>query len=92
VRVAPRPGGGLTHARAALETLYGTVAAAWRLQSSRLVLNVTVPPNTTAEVTLWDTNVDHVQESGRPVSGAVQHGQDVVVTVGSGNYAFMVLR
>ena len=57
VRIAPRPGGGLTHARATLETLYGTVSSAWHLDGRRIVLNVTVPPNTSAAVVFGDTTV-----------------------------------
>jgi alpha-L-rhamnosidase len=92
VRIAPHPGGGLTHARASLDTPYGTLASSWRLDDQRFVLDVTVPPNTSADVTLWGTTVDRVREGGRAVSGAAQRGADVVVTVGSGNYAFSVSR
>jgi alpha-L-rhamnosidase len=96
VRIAPRPGGGLSHARASLETPYGTVVSSWRLDAQRFVLDVTVPPNAAADVTLWGTTVAHVQERGRPVRGAPdvhdvqQRGRDVVVTVGSGEYEFTV--
>ena len=92
VRIAPHPGGGLTHARASLETPYGTLASSWRLDDQRFVLDVTVPPNTSADVTLWGTTVQHVRESGLAPSGAAQRGADVVVTVGSGNYTFSVSR
>ncbi|HYX82210.1 MAG TPA: family 78 glycoside hydrolase catalytic domain [Gemmatimonadales bacterium] len=92
VRIAPRPGGGLTHARASLETAYGTLASSWQLDSQRFLLTVTIPPNTSADVTLSGTTLDRVREGGRPAAGAQQHGQDVVVTVGSGTYAFTVAR
>jgi alpha-L-rhamnosidase len=92
VRIAPRPAAGLTHARASLETLFGTVVSSWQLDPRHFVLSVTVPPNTTADVTLWGTTVDRVREGARPVTGAEQRGQDVVVTVGSGTYAFAVAR
>ncbi len=60
------------------------------------MLDVTVPANTSAEVTLWDTRVDRVQESGLPlnavagVRAAQERGKDVVVDVGSGHYVFTV--
>jgi len=57
VRIAPRVGGGLTHARASLETLYGTVVSSWRLDGQQLVLDVTVPPNTSADIALPGQNV-----------------------------------
>ena len=55
VRIAPRPGGGLTHARVSLETFYGTLSSAWRLDGQRFVLNISIPPNTTADVILPGT-------------------------------------
>ena len=64
VRIAPHPGGGLTYARASLETLYGTLSSAWRQDGQRFVLNVTVPPNTTADVVLPGTTVPVTVGSG----------------------------
>ena len=93
-RIAPRPGAGLSSARASLETPYGTLASAWRLDGERFLLDVTVPPNTTAAVRLWGTSLDRVREGGRPLAGlpgileARQDGDDVVVSVGSGRYVF----
>jgi alpha-L-rhamnosidase len=56
VRIAPRPGAGLTYARTSLETPYGTVVSSWKLDGQRFVLDVTVPPNTTAEIKLPDSS------------------------------------
>ncbi|HEY3219906.1 MAG TPA: family 78 glycoside hydrolase catalytic domain [Gemmatimonadales bacterium] len=97
-RIAPRPGAGLTSASASHETAYGTLQSAWRLEGGgRFVLDVTVPPNTSAAVTLWDARVADVREGGRPVNAvdgvrsARQRGNDVVVEVGSGRYNFIVI-
>jgi len=68
------------------------------MQGQRFTLDVTVPPNTTAEVTLWDTRLDQVREAGVPltsregVRAARQRGPDVVLDVGSGRYSFAVTR
>jgi alpha-L-rhamnosidase len=51
-KVQPRPGGGLTAARARVATPYGTIESSWRLDSGRFSLQVTVPPNTMAEVSV----------------------------------------
>ncbi|HUC40480.1 MAG TPA: family 78 glycoside hydrolase catalytic domain [Gemmatimonadales bacterium] len=89
VGIAPRPGGGLTHASASLETGYGKVASSWKLDDQRFVLAVSVPPNTMADVTLWETTPERV--SGLTgVREVQQRGPDVVVTVGSGDYEFTV--
>ncbi|MEX1255404.1 MAG: family 78 glycoside hydrolase catalytic domain [Dehalococcoidia bacterium] len=51
-RIRPRPGGGLTHAKARVVTPYGPVESTWRSEGSRFSLAIEVPPNTTAEVWL----------------------------------------
>ena len=94
-RIAPRPGAGLTSASASLETVYGTLASAWRLEGQRLVLDLTIPANTSAEVTLWDARLDQVREGGFPlnardgVRAAHQRGPDVVLDLGSGRYSLV---
>lgn len=50
--VRPRPGGGLTHAEAALRTPYGRAEVSWRVDGDQLVTEVVVPPNATACVDL----------------------------------------
>ncbi|MFE5335044.1 glycoside hydrolase family 78 protein [Isoptericola sp. NPDC056573] len=53
-RVAPRPGGGLTHASARHVTPYGTAEVAWRIEDGadgeELVVRCVVPVGTTAEL------------------------------------------
>ncbi|WP_326824775.1 glycoside hydrolase family 78 protein [Streptosporangium sp. NBC_01756] len=50
--VRPRPGGGLTHARATHVTPYGRAEVSWERSGGRLTLHVLVPPSTTATVHL----------------------------------------
>ncbi len=50
--LAPRPGGGLTHADASLKTAYGRLSSAWRIEDRRLHWTFEVPPNTTAKTVL----------------------------------------
>jgi alpha-L-rhamnosidase len=53
VAVRPRPGGGLTYARAGLMTPFGQAAVSWKLDPrGRLAVEVLVPHNTTATVML----------------------------------------
>ncbi|MEO8200668.1 MAG: alpha-L-rhamnosidase C-terminal domain-containing protein, partial [Gemmatimonadota bacterium] len=93
--IAPRPGGGLTSARTALETGYGRLSTSWHIDSGGFSLEVTVPANTTASVTLWHARIDHTMEGGRSITkgngirSVEQRGEDVIVEVGSGAYSFM---
>jgi len=52
IRVAPRPGGGLTWARAAHDTIRGRAEVAWRVVNGEMRVDVTVPAGATAEVHL----------------------------------------
>jgi alpha-L-rhamnosidase len=53
-RIAPRPGGGLTWASAALESPYGRIESSWSTGAMGTTFTVEVPPNTEAEVVLPD--------------------------------------
>jgi alpha-L-rhamnosidase len=66
LRVAPRPGPGLTSAAATHETPYGTAEVSWTLAAgTQFALEVTVPPNTTAEVALPDGSAPVEVGAGR---------------------------
>ncbi|GAA2934188.1 glycoside hydrolase family 78 protein [Microbacterium luteolum] len=52
LRIAPRPLTALSHASARHETPYGTASVAWRREGGEIVVTATVPPNTTAEVSV----------------------------------------
>ncbi|MCO5188318.1 MAG: glycoside hydrolase family 78 protein [Anaerolineae bacterium] len=58
MRIRPRPGGGLTHAKVRHLTPYGMAECAWKIEDRMFDLNVRIPSNTTAFVTLpgGDTN------------------------------------
>src|SRR6185503_15875365 len=76
--IAPRPGGGLTSAETSLDTPYGALATSWRVDNARFSLDVVVPPNTSATVTLWDPKAGEV-EGVAGVRSVRQRGSDVVV-------------
>ncbi len=63
LRMAPRPGGGLTRASARLRTPYGLAACSWTLDDGRLSVEMTIPANTSAEVSLPD-GIERIVGSG----------------------------
>lgn len=66
IDIDPVIGGGLTHARAVLETPYGTAVSSWRVGGDGVIrLEVTVPPGAAARVHLGDDI--HEVQSGRHV-------------------------
>lgn len=54
IDVRPLIGGGLTSARASVQTPYGPASTSWRLHGDDVELQVTVPPGATAQVALGD--------------------------------------
>ena len=48
--IAPRPGGGVTWARARYDSIRGTIAVEWQIEEGSIALNVRVPANTTASI------------------------------------------
>jgi alpha-L-rhamnosidase len=58
--IAPRPGGGLTYAKASVDSVYGKVSTAWELVDGKFKLKVEVPPNTTATVTMPNGKVQEL--------------------------------
>ena len=50
LRVAPRPGGGLTSASSSYDTPYGRAASAWSISGGKITVRVTIPAGTSATV------------------------------------------
>jgi alpha-L-rhamnosidase len=50
VIIQPRPGGGLTSARATHQSMYGEIVSGWKLDGEQLTMEVVIPANTTATI------------------------------------------
>ena len=50
--IAPMPGGGLTHAGANYQSLYGKVSSRWEAVGETIKFEIVIPPNCTAEIRL----------------------------------------
>lgn len=95
ILIKPQPGGGLRFAQAELESMYGLIRSAWRSEGDSTRLNVAVPPNTTATVTLPGAKLGGVSLDGQPVramDGVLscrETMEGVTVELGSGEYGFV---
>ncbi len=94
IRIRPEPVGGLTWARASLDSVRGRIESDWRIDKGTFRLAVTVPPNSTATVYLPAEKAGDVKESGRPAAGRPgvafvgrESGRSVF-SIGSGRYVF----
>ena len=54
IRIAPEPGGGLTWARAEVQTPLGLARSSWQVKAGRFTLDVLIPEGATAEIFLPD--------------------------------------
>ena len=95
-RIAPLPGGGLTHAAATLQTPHGEASSAWNIEEGRLSLIVGIPPNTRADVVLPVQSAAHVLLDGAPL-GSHQFARVTrddtgrpLVSLPSGRYEFVM--
>ena len=91
----PQPGGGLTFARASLNSLYGKIVSDWTIDAGTFRYHVEVPVNTVATVYIPTQDASQVREAD---ALAVARGPGIkflrteqncaVYEVGSGSYHF----
>lgn len=67
VIIRPRVGGGLTWAQGAYHSIRGTIRVAWSVQDGQLAIDVSLPPNVTATVSLPAPSSDAVTDGDRPL-------------------------
>ena len=93
--IAPIPGGGLTHAKARLQTPYGKVSSSWKIINHRFEFEVEIPANTQATIAFPAASLDEVKEGGKPlgtlslVSEAKLANGRISLGLASGKYRFI---
>ena len=98
--IKPSIVGDLTWVRAQFDSPHGRIVSAWKLSKGRLTLNVTIPANTTATVSIpaipgrSDAGLTEITESGKPVAHVkgvkflkLENGR-AAYAVESGSYEF----
>ena len=94
IRIDPLVGAGLTWARTSYDSIRGKIATAWKRAGNRLTLEVIVPANTTATVSVPAKHLASITENGVPVQQAAgvkflrEENDKVDFEVGSGTYKF----
>jgi alpha-L-rhamnosidase len=93
--IAPRPGGGLTSARVVYNSIHGRIESEWKIDRGRFELQVAIPANTTARVTLPVQAGTTITEAGKPIEetvGVLQMNREADATtleLGPGDYHFV---
>ncbi len=90
----PHPVVGLDSVTASHRSPYGEIRSEWRRRGDAFFWNITIPPNTTATVSVPAGRAEQVTEGGRPAASApgveflrMDHGR-AVFRLGSGAYLF----
>ncbi len=86
--LSPQPGGGLTHAKADFQSVYGKISSNWEISEGKFNYQIEIPANTTATVTLPGANLEAMNLSAAMQKGAVQKADGVELKLGSGSYSF----
>lgn len=90
--IQPRPGGGLTSAKATHQSMYGEIVSGWMLEGERLTMEVVVPANTSATIHIPGTpsgiivNGSALEESGIEFK---EMDSEVIGKTGSGSYSIV---
>ncbi|MFM7182933.1 MAG: family 78 glycoside hydrolase catalytic domain [Verrucomicrobiales bacterium] len=85
-RIAPRPIAGITSASAGMETRHGKLACSWKIDGDTFHVELTVPPNTTADVVLPVTGPIREGKADLVLTKGVLDHKEKHLTIGSGTY------
>lgn len=94
ILIKPAIVGDLTWVKCSYDSVRGKITSNWSLEGSKLTMEVTIPPNTTATVRIPTTDPGEVLESGSPVANAKgirilrSEPGALLLEIGSGAYRF----
>ena len=66
----PQPVGDLTFVNGSYKSMHGTIISHWKIEGGKFHWQVTIPPNTTATVTIPTKDAATVTEGGKPANEA----------------------
>lgn len=94
ILIKPEPGPGVTFASGYYDSIQGRIVTAWKIEGGKLKLDVTIPPNTTAEIRIPGDSLEKITEGINPVTEAdglkFLKSEDslMIFDAGSGSYHF----
>ncbi|MFC0877308.1 family 78 glycoside hydrolase catalytic domain [Saccharicrinis sp. FJH2] len=96
--IKPYPTKELGFAKAKLQSMYGVIRSEWKYESEKLLLEIEIPVNTTAEIHLPVSESEEIYSAGKPLNQNREFsvigydGNRTLVQVGSGVYKFEIRR
>ncbi len=94
ILLQPHPGPGLTFANASYDSAHGRIISNWKRENGMVTYNITIPANTTAQISIPAASAAQVKENGALASGATgvklvgQQANKATFAVGAGSYTF----
>lgn len=88
ISIAPVPGGGMSHAAGHYDSIRGRISSGWKIDAGKLALEVTIPANTTAEVSLPAKDPKHVASPEAAKFLRMEKGRAVFELPSGNNYRF----
>jgi alpha-L-rhamnosidase len=94
ILIHPRPGAGLTSARAEYRSIRGPIVSEWSLADREFRLFVSIPPNTSASVAIPAAQPANVHVGDHPASAAAgvsferMQRDRTIFAIESGSYTF----
>ncbi|MGL6268535.1 MAG: alpha-L-rhamnosidase C-terminal domain-containing protein, partial [Chitinophagaceae bacterium] len=92
--IKPQAPKALNWAKGNYQSVRGSIVSDWKKDGNKFLLQVTIPPNTRAEVWLQANENEKITESGKPIEEMQEmkllryENGYAVIAVGSGNYNF----
>lgn len=80
--------------QASYESINGTISSAWNWKGNKVEMNIEIPVNTTAKVSIPTANISDIKESNRrldktPEIKVLESAErETILEIGSGNYSF----
>jgi len=95
IRIAPRPGGGVTWADVDYDSVRGPIASRWKIEGDALLVETTIPPNTTATIEVPTSDPASATSPELSAAGGappVERPGCAIFSVGSGTWHFRAKR
>lgn len=83
ITIKPQIGGDLAYAKGSLETNYGLLSSAWKIENDKLIFDVEIPVNTTATIEFPTEKIETITEGKMNLKAKSKSAR-----FGSGKYHF----
>lgn len=85
ITIKPQIGGDLAYAKGSLETNYGLLSSAWKIENDKLIFDVEIPVNTTATIEFPTEKIETITEGKMNLKAKSKSAR-----FGSGKYHFVM--